>query len=224
MFVCVSVCLAGPRHVISSKLLNSKIDSKTRVLGILRNVVNVAGQGGARARLCFCTRCLASSLITRFPTHLQKSKTDSKSRVHGILKHSGSAAGHKRPKQAPEQQPHNTSSPSAATAATPGQPPDDSAAHQHQPPDSSLGGAVPQLGFHSRIDQPQQQPRWSRPTARPPQQDRPTATGTLARWLHSWSSPAAHSWRSPAAAQLRRSGSIAAVLKPSGIATKGPPL
>ena len=60
-------------------------------------------------------------------------------------------------KLAPQQQFHSTSSPSAATAATPGQLPDDCAAHQHQPPDSSLGGSVPPLGLHSRIDQPQQE-------------------------------------------------------------------
>ena len=59
-------------------------------------------------------------------------------------------------KQAPQQHSHSRSSPSAATAAIPGQLSDDRAAHQHQSPDSSFGLAVPQLGLHSpeiaRID------------------------------------------------------------------------
>ena len=44
--------LAGPHHVISNKLLKSKIDSKFRDLDILRHPGSAAGEGGARKRLC----------------------------------------------------------------------------------------------------------------------------------------------------------------------------
>ena len=58
--VCVCVCVLGrpwPRDFQQIAKLEDRF--KTRVLGILRNLGNVAGQGGARARclcVCLCVR------------------------------------------------------------------------------------------------------------------------------------------------------------------------